>query len=115
MPVRAPGTHRWARAARSEQDARVGARSIAGRRLIAGGRARSGARRRWLAGWPPLGRGPWRLRGAERAQAAMRQIRGPGIVLARLPGDRGPFDSRGSICGWAAGLGSSSVQIPTAG
>lgn len=43
----------------------------------------------------------------------MRQIRGPGIFLAQFAGDRPPFDSLDSICGWAAGLGYTGVQIPT--
>lgn len=43
----------------------------------------------------------------------MRQIRGPGIFLAQFAGDRPPFDDLDTICGWAAGLGYTGVQIPT--
>lgn len=43
----------------------------------------------------------------------MRTIKGPAIFLAQFAGDRPPFDSLDSICGWAAGLGYKGVQIPT--
>ncbi|GAC1419900.1 MAG: sugar phosphate isomerase/epimerase [Flavisolibacter sp.] len=43
----------------------------------------------------------------------MRTIKGPGIFLAQFLGDTPPFNTLGSICKWASGLGYSGVQIPT--
>jgi sugar phosphate isomerase/epimerase len=42
----------------------------------------------------------------------MKTIKGPGIFLAQFAGDAAPFNSLGSICGWAAKLGYKGVQIP---
>jgi sugar phosphate isomerase/epimerase len=42
----------------------------------------------------------------------MRTIKGPAIFLAQFAGDAAPFNSLGSICGWAAKLGYKGVQIP---
>jgi sugar phosphate isomerase/epimerase len=43
----------------------------------------------------------------------LRTIKGPGIFLAQFAGDKPPFNSLDSICGWAAALGYKGVQIPT--
>ncbi len=40
-------------------------------------------------------------------------IKGPGLFLAQFAGDAAPFNSWASICGWAAELGYTGVQIPT--
>lgn len=40
-------------------------------------------------------------------------IQGPAIFLAQFAGDKKPFNSRDSICKWAASLGYKGVQIPT--
>ncbi|MCB1435372.1 MAG: sugar phosphate isomerase/epimerase, partial [Alphaproteobacteria bacterium] len=41
----------------------------------------------------------------------MKTIKGPAIFLAQFVGDQPPFDTFGSICGWAASLGYKGVQI----
>jgi sugar phosphate isomerase/epimerase len=43
----------------------------------------------------------------------LRTIKGPAIFLAQFAGDKPPFNSLDSICGWAASLGYKGVQIPT--
>jgi sugar phosphate isomerase/epimerase len=43
----------------------------------------------------------------------MKTIKGPAIFLAQFLGDEAPFNSLGSICGWAKSLGYKGVQIPT--
>jgi sugar phosphate isomerase/epimerase len=43
----------------------------------------------------------------------LRTIKGPAIFLAQFAGDKAPFNSLDSICGWAAGLGYKGVQIPS--
>ena len=43
----------------------------------------------------------------------MKTIKGPGIFLAQFAGDEAPFNSRGAIGEWAAGLGYTGVQIPS--
>jgi sugar phosphate isomerase/epimerase len=43
----------------------------------------------------------------------LRTIKGPAIFLAQFAGDKPPFNSLDSICGWAAALGYKGVQIPT--
>lgn len=43
----------------------------------------------------------------------MQTIKGPGIFLAQFLGSEAPFDNLQRICGWAADLGFSGVQIPT--
>src|SRR5215211_2204436 len=43
----------------------------------------------------------------------LRTIKGPAIFLAQFAGDKTPFNSLDSICGWAASLGYKGVQIPT--
>jgi sugar phosphate isomerase/epimerase len=43
----------------------------------------------------------------------LRTIKGPAIFLAQFAGDKPPFNSLDSICGWAAGLGYKGVQIPS--
>src|SRR3712207_1534299 len=43
----------------------------------------------------------------------LRTIKGPAIFLAQFAGDKAPFNSLDSICGWAASLGYKGVQIPS--
>ena len=43
----------------------------------------------------------------------LRTIKGPAIFLAQFAGDKPPFNSLDSICGWAASLGYKGVQVPT--
>jgi sugar phosphate isomerase/epimerase len=43
----------------------------------------------------------------------MKTIKGPGIFLAQFLGDQPPYNSLGSICQWAAGMGFIGVQIPS--
>ncbi|GAA4796361.1 sugar phosphate isomerase/epimerase [Olivibacter ginsenosidimutans] len=43
----------------------------------------------------------------------MKTIKGPGIFLAQFIGDKPPFNTLGSICKWAKGLGFKGIQIPT--
>jgi sugar phosphate isomerase/epimerase len=43
----------------------------------------------------------------------MRTMRGPALFLAQFAGDVAPFDSWGSITGWAADCGYRGVQIPS--
>jgi sugar phosphate isomerase/epimerase len=43
----------------------------------------------------------------------MKTIRGPGIYLASLVGDRAPFDTLEHLARWAAGLGYAGIQLPT--
>jgi len=42
----------------------------------------------------------------------MKSIKGPAIFLAQFAGDKAPFNTFDSICGWAAKLGYKGVQIP---
>src|SRR5271165_396424 len=44
-------------------------------------------------------------------EETMKSIKGPAIFLAQFVGDRPPFNSFDSICGWAASLGYKGVQI----
>jgi sugar phosphate isomerase/epimerase len=41
----------------------------------------------------------------------MKSIKGPAIFLAQFVGDEAPYNTFGSICGWAASLGYKGVQI----
>ena len=43
----------------------------------------------------------------------LRTIKGPAIFLAQFAGDKPPFNSLDSICGWAASHGYKGVQIPS--
>jgi sugar phosphate isomerase/epimerase len=43
----------------------------------------------------------------------MKSIKGPAIYLAQYVGDKAPFNTFDSICGWAASLGFKGVQIPS--
>src|SRR5476651_2000628 len=43
----------------------------------------------------------------------MKNIKGPAIFLAQFMSDTPPFNTLGSACKWAAGLGFKGVQIPT--
>ena len=43
----------------------------------------------------------------------MKQIKGPGILLAQFMGDKAPFDTLDNIATWVAGLGYKGVQIPS--
>ena len=40
-------------------------------------------------------------------------IKGPAIFIAQFIGDKAPFNSLESICGWAANLGFKGIQLPT--
>ncbi|MEI6946420.1 sugar phosphate isomerase/epimerase [Paraflavisolibacter sp. H34] len=42
----------------------------------------------------------------------MQAIKGPGIFLAQFLGDQPPFNDLKTICGWAASLGYTGVQLP---
>ncbi|HET8828776.1 MAG TPA: sugar phosphate isomerase/epimerase, partial [Pelobium sp.] len=42
----------------------------------------------------------------------MKTIKGPAIFLAQFASDEAPFNSLGSICKWASGIGFKGVQIP---
>ena len=42
----------------------------------------------------------------------MKQIKGPGILLAQFMGDKAPFDNLDNIVEWVASLGYKGVQIP---
>ena len=41
----------------------------------------------------------------------MKSIKGPAIFLAQFVGDKPPFNTFDSICGWASSLGYKGVQI----
>ena len=43
----------------------------------------------------------------------MKEIRGPGILLAQFMGDNAPFNTLDNISGWVSSLGYKGVQIPS--